>query len=1057
VTEAIVIEPPPRLPERDIGMPAFASVLPMLGSVVSIALVAGAGGAGARAMIGAGAFLVSSLAVALVQVDRHRRHRQRTVADSREDYLDHLAGVRQRVRAAASRQRDRATADHPPLSALAAHVLAGRPVRTPDDTSFLRLRAGLGSVALDPPLVAPESASLRRADPALADAVRRLVGTHATVPDQPQAVDLRECRRLGLGGDVDQARAMVCEAIACHAPGDLAVSVAADPARRGDWSWLEWLPRTESAAHTLVVLAGGSVPATAGPVTVLDLEAPAAPGFGGDRCDVATAEAVARLAAGRQSGSTTAQPTDFLSLLADGREHLCVPIGQDADGVPLLLDLKEASLGGVGPHGLLVGATGSGKSELLRTLVLALGLTHTSGELNLVLVDFKGGATFTPLAGLPHISALITNLSDDLTLVDRMADALSGELARRQEVLHAAGVASRDDYEAARGERGLPALPSLVVVVDEFSELLAARPDFVDVFVSIGRLGRSLGLHLLLASQRLDEGRLRGLESHLSYRIALRTFSAAESRAVLGTADAHELPSRPGVGLLREGPDRLVRFQATPVSHLIEEALAGVADTGCGAHQIWLPPLDSSPDLADLEQQPELLQLGLVDLPRVQRHSPLHVDLSGAGGHLAIVGGPRSGKSSLTDTVLTALALGRSPRDRQFHLLDLGGSLRTDLPHVASTAGGGEGSRVRRIVRHVLAVVDEREAGASGPEVHLVVDGWATLLAEYDDLGDSLRAILGRGLAHGVHVIATAHRWSDFRGPLRDLFGSRLELRLGDPFDSAVDRRLAATVPQGRPGRGLSPEGHHFLAARATTASFARARRLWGGDQAPRLTVMPDRVDLESLGEVDGRVRLGVDEHLHLQPLEGDHLVVAGPAGSGRTSTLRTICLEVVRAHQPRQAQLLTIDARRSLLGEVPESHLVRHVTGTAAAEELSEVASYLRMRLPGPEVTAAELRRRTWWTGAELWVVVDDLDLLPGPSSLAPLAPLLPHADEIGLHLVVAHRDPARLLDPLTAALVDLGATRLVLDVHDVAGRGETHRRGRRTPIQVAWTPPSA
>jgi FtsK/SpoIIIE family len=162
----------------------------------------------------------------------------------------------------------------------------------------------------------------------------------------------------------------------------------------------------------------------------------------------------------------------------------------------------------MGPHGLVIGATGSGKSELLRTLVLGLAVTHSSETLNFVLVDFKGGATFSRLDDLPHTSAVITNLADKLPLVDRMKDAIDGELNRRQELLRDAGnYANLKDYEKAR-ENGAPLkpMPSLFVVVDEFSELLTAKPDFIDLFIAIGRIGRSLGVHLLLASQRLEEG-----------------------------------------------------------------------------------------------------------------------------------------------------------------------------------------------------------------------------------------------------------------------------------------------------------------------------------------------------------------------------------------------------------------------------------------------------------------------------------------------------------------------------------------------------------------------
>ena len=162
-----------------------------------------------------------------------------------------------------------------------------------------------------------------------------------------------------------------------------------------------------------------------------------------------------------------------------------MPIGVGTDpstgsGTKIVhLDLKESAEHGMGPHGLVVGATGSGKSELLRTLVLGLVMTHPPDQLNLLLVDFKGGATFAGMAELPHVSAVITNLAGELALVDRAQDALEGEMLRRQEALRGAGnLASVHDYTQAR-ERGadLPALPSLLIVVDEFSELLAAKPE----------------------------------------------------------------------------------------------------------------------------------------------------------------------------------------------------------------------------------------------------------------------------------------------------------------------------------------------------------------------------------------------------------------------------------------------------------------------------------------------------------------------------------------------------------------------------------------------------
>ncbi|MGW1835236.1 type VII secretion protein EccCa [Streptomyces sp. NPDC002067] len=350
------------------------------------------------------------------------------------------------------------------------------------------------------------------------------------------------------------------------------------------------------------------------------------------------------------------------------RDRLRVPVGVAADGSPVEIDLKESAHNGMGPHGMLIGATGSGKSELLRTLVTSLALTHSSEILNLVLVDFKGGATFLGLENLPHTSAVITNLADEAALVTRMHDAVHGELIRRQELLRAAGNYTNNlEYEKARlAGTPLAPMPSLVIIVDEFSELLAAHPSFMDLFVMIGRLGRSLGVHLLLASQRLDEGRVHQLESHLSYRIGLRTFSAMESRGVLGVPDAHQLPPAPGNGYLKSDTATLTRFKAAYVSGpyearrrsapsaqgggsavpyrsgyvaptrpvvpaepepdgdreqltLLETANRRLLDAGGPpAHRIWLPPLDVPPTLD------EMLPAGPEDLAR--RYDPANTE-----------------------------------------------------------------------------------------------------------------------------------------------------------------------------------------------------------------------------------------------------------------------------------------------------------------------------------------------------------------------------------------------------------------------------------------------
>jgi DNA segregation ATPase FtsK/SpoIIIE, S-DNA-T family len=805
------------------------------------------------------------------------------------------------------------------------------------------------------------------------------------------------------------------------------------------------------------------------------------------------------------------------------RARLRVPIGVGADGRPVELDLKESAQDGMGPHGLVIGATGSGKSELLRTLVIGLAATHSSESLNFVLIDYKGGATFVSLDRLPHVAAVITNLADELTLVDRMSDAINGEVLRRQALLRGAGnYASIHDYERARsGGAPLAPLPTLLIVCDEFSELLTAKPDFIELFVQIGRVGRSLGVHLLLASQRLEEGRLRGLDTHLSYRLGLRTFSALESRAVLGVPDAYELPRAPGHGYLKYGTEPLVRFRAAYVSgpatpagavappapavrppvldytthdvpvpraaapsgrpapagstSLLDLLVGRLSGHGAPAHQVWLPPLGAAASLDELlgPVRPDPVRglttvdaalhgklrvpVGLIDKPLEQRRDPLWLRLSAEAGHVAIAGSARSGKSTLLRTLIAALALTHTPAEVQVYCLDFGGGVLTgvgDLPHVGAVVGRQDTAAVRRTVAEVTGVLARRERHGRGSDRHgdvfLVIDGWSTLRKDYDDLEFTITDVATRGLAYGIHVVAAAMRWNDFRPSIRDLFGTRLELRLGDPSDSEVDRRLAADVPR-TPGRGLTADRMHFLAARpvlgggsADPADLVKAvRNAWPGPVAPRVRLLPDRLPR---AEVAGAWRdshplalpIGVAED-DLQPVLLDvaaepHLLLFGDAECGKTTFLRALARTVMDRFAPEQARIMVVDYRRGLLGAVTGEHVIGYGTDAQRAATLVEsAAGYMQRRLPGPDVTADQLRSRSWWTGPELFLLVDDYDLVCAGAAnpILPMLDHLAHARDIGLHVVLTRRTggAARALyEPVVQRIRELSGPVLVM-----------------------------
>ncbi|WP_433047930.1 FtsK/SpoIIIE domain-containing protein [Dactylosporangium sp. CS-033363] len=226
---------------------------------------------------------------------------------------------------------------------------------------------------------------------------------------------------------------------------------------------------------------------------------------------------------------------------AQGSPGPVVPIGLAEDGRPVTLDLRAEAEGGAGPHALVVGATGTGKSELLRTVVLGLAVHNSPDEVAVLLVDHLAMAAFPGFERLPHSAGVAGNLLGRDAL-GRLDAAVQDELLRRNELLRAAGVAGIGEYRAAGH-----VLPRLVAVVEDVVALLAARPDFAETFTTVARIGRSLGVHLVLATPRLHPGLMRGLDARIGCRV--------------------ELPGKPGLGLLREGAAAPVRFRVGRADH----------------------------------------------------------------------------------------------------------------------------------------------------------------------------------------------------------------------------------------------------------------------------------------------------------------------------------------------------------------------------------------------------------------------------------------------------------------------------------------------------------
>jgi S-DNA-T family DNA segregation ATPase FtsK/SpoIIIE len=852
------------------------------------------------------------------------------------------------------------------------------------------------------------------------------------------------------------------------------------------------------------------------------------------------------------------------------RDFLRVPIGVDDAGSPLLLDLKESAQLGMGPHGICIGATGSGKSELLRTLVLGLSAAHSPDDLAMILVDYKGGAAFAPFQRLPHVAGLIDNLADDPQLTQRARSSIEGEVRRRQELLRDADSSpSITHYRELRlGRPDLPPMPHLLLVIDEFGELLTAEPDFVDLLLTIGRIGRSIGVHLLLSSQRIEAGKLRGLDSYLSYRIGLRTFSEAESHVVLDTPDAFHLPAVPGYGFLKVDTSVYTRFRSGYVSGPVPSAVAApapaenddespepfllpvfnatrpdddageadlarpdvgralvdeVVDRFVSAERatapVWLPPLPVRLPLGGVVDGATSAgtgdgglsaPMGLLDDPARQRQGPWVLDLTKGGGHAVVIGAPQSGRSTFLRTLATSLALTSTPTQVSIYGMDLTGGalLRIEgFPHVGGVATRTDRNRLRRLLEELQAMVRAREAvfrdhgidslstlrrrHARGelPElvsadVVLLVDGFGALRTDFEELEDAFADLLQRGGSFGVHVVLALTRWNELRMALQPLIGQRFELRLNDPQDSTIGRKLSATLQSGRPGRVLT-DGQLFAQTAvpslddtdddalgdSLTDLAARSAGAWNGPAAAPIRLLPESFSPEELPDaleepslIPFGLRQDTMEPVAFDPGRDQHLLVLGDTGSGKTTVLRGIAQGFMDRWTPDELVLAFMDVRGGAAAGVPDEYLGGHAsTGRDARALAQAIAGELAQRSTG----GAGPRPR-------IVVLVDDYDILAssGTDPLQPLLEHLPSARDLDVHLVLSRpvAGTARALyEPALQSIRDGGATGLVLSGDRAegqvfprvyaeqfpAGRGRLVRRGLPPRIvQVARFP---
>jgi len=640
-------------------------------------------------------------------------------------------------------------------------------------------------------------------------------------------------------------------------------------------------------------------------------------------------------------------------------------IGRTAEG-PVEVDLDRD-----GPHALVAGTTGAGKSELLRTWVAALAAAHPPTEVSFLLVDYKGGAAFGACERLPHVVGVVTDL--DPTSVRRALASLGAELRRREGLLAAAGVS---DWAAYRATRPAQPLPRLVLVLDEFAELAAELPQFISGLVSIARRGRSLGVHLILATQRPGGSVSPEIRANTALKIALRTTTVADSLDVIDSPLAAQIDAAEhGSGYLRRGRaitrfragyagapayerDRIRAIPLKPWRRLpADEASADaptdldriVASIGRAAQGLppprrpWLPPLPPAVARTALPPGRGAVPIGLVDLPEEQRQQACELDLA-TGGSVLIAGGARSGRTTALLTIAGAAVARYGPGELELYAVAPSRSALTELavlPHAASCVDVGEIHAVERLLVLLEREIDLRREAPDRPLALLLIDGWDEFAAADEATGRSVGLLLGliRAAAGGLTVVLSGDR-TVLTPRVAGLFATRYILPLTDPADYALAGIASRATPNKaicgravRAGDGAEVQFAHL--GTAPTHAQARGELTELAGRHPRGVVdaewrpvrvrsLPRRVELAHLPPPTGgrlRIHLGVggDAARPVSVALGTgarRLLIAGPPHSGRSTVLRTIAAQLDRvapvvAAAPARSPLVTVARER--------------------------------------------------------------------------------------------------------------------------------------------------
>lgn len=647
-----------------------------------------------------------------------------------------------------------------------------------------------------------------------------------------------------------------------------------------------------------------------------------------------------------------------------------------------------------GPHGLVGGTTGSGKSELLRSMVAGLAAGVDPEHLNFILIDFKGGAAFATLDQLPHTIGTLTNL--DAQLARRAIEALSAELLYRQKKFSEAGEAV-DNLKAYWATNPPEPMPRLVVVIDEFAQLAKDYPDVLAALVSIGQVGRTLGVHMILATQRPAGVVNEDILANTNLRVALRVQSRDDSSSVINVPHAASIGrDQPGRAYIKLGEDDINPIQtalvtantsgSAPESMYVDEITLGDpapetprmprsemsdldelivairdANTAQGfarPRPVWPEPLPEKVELLlpgrtrvdtqdavsqGLKIRPKsgsIIYAGVSDDPPNQRQYPTGWDLN--EGNLMVVGIPGSGTTTTLTTLALAIGSTYSPEQADFLYLDMGNyglQPLQRLPHTIGYAGPGTVNRElqQRLLRYLKKQMELRMASREQhKKLFVFIDGFATLRDEYkefDDLSllETFYQVWAKGSDVGIHCVATTTRIKAIPSAIDDVTTQKWVFELADPYDYSLVGIKKDNTPHPIAGRCVFSEtGHHtHIATPVSTIGEAveTVSQIWPEvEKTTVVATLPTHVrarDLMTRAQLlqePRRIPIGIAEadlsEYVLNVYDGEHMLIAGPARSGKSTMLIALATKLREDAQAdgQSLQIIGVSSRRSPL-----------------------------------------------------------------------------------------------------------------------------------------------